>query len=53
MGKKISKEKSKRIEFTSSVKRKIIRDYKNMYAFPDCNKRVVSTNITIKEENEG
>ncbi len=51
--KKKSKEKSKRIEFTPSAKRKIIRDCNNFCAFPNCIKRVVSTKITIEEEKEG
>ena len=51
--KKKSKEKSKRIEFTPSAKRKIVRDCKDFCAFPNCNKKVVSTKITIEEEKEG
>ncbi len=45
--------KTKRIEFTDRIKRQIVRDCNNICAFPDCDKKVVSTKITIQEEKEG
>ncbi|MFX1504472.1 MAG: HNH endonuclease signature motif containing protein, partial [Promethearchaeota archaeon] len=53
MNNKKTRYKSKRIEFTPSAKRKIVRDCRNLCAFPDCNKKVVSTKITIKDEQDG